>query len=119
MLDLPPAVAGPAGLDARSFVSGKTATRGAVLVEAAAYVYVLAADAVAIDSWLQTRPGRLRNLVLAAAVLTFGDPAVSAPGAPARRRRPDRLQGEPEHARHHRLAHLVRTVDVVSTSLGR
>jgi hypothetical protein len=37
---------------------------------AAAYVYLLAAGAVAIDRWLQARPGRLRSLLLATAVLT-------------------------------------------------
>jgi energy-coupling factor transporter ATP-binding protein EcfA2 len=37
---------------------------------AAAYVYLLAAGAVAIDGWLQARPGRLRNLMLATAVIT-------------------------------------------------
>ena len=43
----------------------------------AAYVYLLAAGAVAIDGWLQARPGRLRNLLLVTAVLT----AVSLPAA--------------------------------------
>ena len=37
---------------------------------AAAYVYLLAAGAVAIDGWLQARPGRLRNLMLATALTT-------------------------------------------------
>jgi hypothetical protein len=37
---------------------------------AAAYVYLLAAGAVAIDGWLRARPARLRNLVLVTAVLT-------------------------------------------------
>jgi Dolichyl-phosphate-mannose-protein mannosyltransferase len=37
---------------------------------AAAYVYLLAAGAVAIDGWLQARPGRLRNLLLATAATT-------------------------------------------------
>jgi hypothetical protein len=36
----------------------------------AAYIYLLAAGAVAIDGWLQARPGRLRNLLLATAALT-------------------------------------------------
>jgi hypothetical protein len=36
----------------------------------AAYVYLLAAGAVAIDAWLQARPGRLRNLLLASALTT-------------------------------------------------
>jgi hypothetical protein len=35
---------------------------------AAAYVYLLAAGAVAIDGWLQARPGRLRRLLLVTAV---------------------------------------------------
>jgi 4-amino-4-deoxy-L-arabinose transferase-like glycosyltransferase len=34
---------------------------------AGAYVYLLAAGAVAIDAWLAARPGRLRNLMLATA----------------------------------------------------
>jgi Dolichyl-phosphate-mannose-protein mannosyltransferase len=36
----------------------------------AAYVYLLSAGAVVIDGWLQARPGRLRNLLLATAVTT-------------------------------------------------
>jgi hypothetical protein len=36
----------------------------------AAYVYLLAAGAVAIDAWLQARPVRLRNLLLASALTT-------------------------------------------------
>ena len=36
----------------------------------AAYVYLLAAGAVAIEAWLQARPGRLRNLLLASALTT-------------------------------------------------
>ena len=36
----------------------------------AAYVYLLAAGAVAIDAWLQARPGRPRNLLLASALTT-------------------------------------------------
>jgi len=83
----------------------------------AAYVYLLAAGAVAIDGWLQARPGRLRNLLLVTAVLT----AVTLPGAlpvlpPAELARtfyksnPTPLEtiGWPE---------LVRTVDAVWTSL--
>lgn len=37
---------------------------------AAAYVYLLAAGAVAIDGWLQARRGRVRNLMLATALTT-------------------------------------------------
>ena len=36
----------------------------------ATYVYLLAAGAVAVDGWLRARPGRLRTLMLATAVLT-------------------------------------------------
>jgi len=36
----------------------------------AAYVYLLAAGAVAIEGWLQARPGRLRNLLLASVLTT-------------------------------------------------
>jgi 4-amino-4-deoxy-L-arabinose transferase-like glycosyltransferase len=36
----------------------------------AAYVYLLAAGAVAMDGWLQARPGRLRNLLVATALTT-------------------------------------------------
>jgi|HubBroStandDraft_5_1064220.scaffolds.fasta_scaffold06945_2 hypothetical protein len=36
----------------------------------AAYIYLLAAGAVVIDGWLQARPGRMRNLLLATAVST-------------------------------------------------
>jgi Dolichyl-phosphate-mannose-protein mannosyltransferase len=43
----------------------------------AAYVYLIAAGAVAIDRWLHVRPGRLRILLLATAILT----AVTLPGA--------------------------------------
>jgi hypothetical protein len=84
---------------------------------AAAYVYLLAAGAVAIDGWLQARPRRLRTLVLATAALT----AVALPGAlpvlpPADLARtfyksnatPLETIGWPE---------LVRTVDAVWTSL--
>ena len=35
-----------------------------------AYIYLLAAGAVAIDGWLAARPGRLRNLLLATALTT-------------------------------------------------
>ena len=37
---------------------------------AGAYIYLLAAGAVAIDGWLTARPGRLRNLLLATSLTT-------------------------------------------------
>jgi Dolichyl-phosphate-mannose-protein mannosyltransferase len=50
---------------------------------AAAYVYLLAAGAVAIDGWLQARPGRLRNLLLATALTTAVSLPVVLPVLPA------------------------------------
>jgi hypothetical protein len=83
----------------------------------AAYAYLLAAGAVAIDGWLQARPGRLRNLMLATAVIT----AVALPlilpvlppaglGRAFAKANPDSLEsiGRPQ---------LVRTVDAVWASL--
>ncbi len=84
---------------------------------AAAYVYLLAAGAVAIDGWLQARPGRLRTLLLATAVLTaVALPAVLPVLPPADLARtvykseatPLETIGWPE---------FVRTVDAVWTSL--
>ena len=37
---------------------------------AGAYVYLLAAGAVAVDGWLRARPGRMRNVMLATALAT-------------------------------------------------
>jgi hypothetical protein len=52
------------------FVVFALTTGAKIYYLAAAYVYLAAAGAVAIDAWLQARPGRLRNLVLATAVIT-------------------------------------------------
>jgi hypothetical protein len=49
----------------------------------AAYVYLLAAGAVAIDAWLQARPGRLRNLLLASALTTAVAVLIVLPVLPA------------------------------------
>jgi hypothetical protein len=49
----------------------------------AAYVYLLAAGAVAIDAWLQARPGRLRNLLLASALTTAVAVPIVLPVLPA------------------------------------
>ena len=54
----------------------------------AAYVYLLAAGAVAVDRWLRARPGRLRTLTLAAlmlatAVLTARQVPLQLPVLPA------------------------------------
>jgi hypothetical protein len=83
----------------------------------AAYVYLLAAGAVAIDRWLHARPGRLRILVLATAVLTAVNLPLQLPVLPAAdlagtfyasNATPLDTVGWPE---------LVRTVDAVWTSL--
>jgi hypothetical protein len=49
----------------------------------AAYVYLLAAGAVAIDAWLQARPRRLRNLLLASALTTAVAVPIVLPVLPA------------------------------------
>jgi len=50
------------------FVFFALTTGAKVYYLAGAYIYLLAAGAVAIDRWLSARPGRLRNLLLATAV---------------------------------------------------
>ncbi len=52
------------------FILFAVTTGAKVYYLAAAYMTLAAAGAVAIDGWLQARPGRLRNLVLATAVIT-------------------------------------------------
>jgi hypothetical protein len=49
----------------------------------AAYVYLLAAGAVAIDAWLRARPGRLRTLLLASALTTAVAVLIVLPVLPA------------------------------------
>jgi hypothetical protein len=83
----------------------------------AAYVYLLAAGAVAIDGWLQARPGRLRILILATALLTAVAVPLQLPVLPAAdlagtfyasNATPPETIGWPE---------FLRTVDAVWTSL--
>jgi hypothetical protein len=52
------------------FVFFALTTGAKIYYLAGAYVYLLAAGAVAIDGWLAARPGRLRNLLLATGVTT-------------------------------------------------
>jgi hypothetical protein len=52
------------------FVFFALTTGGKIYYLAGAYVYLLAAGAVAIDGWLAARAGRLRRLLLATAVTT-------------------------------------------------
>jgi 4-amino-4-deoxy-L-arabinose transferase-like glycosyltransferase len=83
---------------------------------AAAYVYLLAAGAVAIDGWLQERPGRLRNLILATALTTAVALPVVLPVLPpadiAWTYKTNPTMGETIG-----WPQLVRTVDTVWTSL--
>jgi hypothetical protein len=52
------------------FVFFALTTGGKIYYLAGAYIYLLAAGAVAIDGWLAARAGRLRRLLLATAVTT-------------------------------------------------
>ena len=52
------------------FVFFALTTGGKIYYLAGAYIYLLAAGAVAIDGWLAARAGRLRRLLLATAVCT-------------------------------------------------
>ena len=79
---------------------------------AAAYVYLLAAAAVAIDGWLQARPGRLRNLMLATAVSTAVFLPLVLPVLP-----PADIGWNPDLRETVGWPQLVRTVDAVWTSL--
>jgi hypothetical protein len=99
------------------FVLFAVSTGAKIYYLGAAYVYLLAAGAVAVDGWLQARPGRLRNLLLATAVLTAVTLPVALPvlrptglGRTVAQVSPDSLDtvGWPQ---------LVRTVGAVWTSL--
>jgi hypothetical protein len=52
------------------FVFFALTTGAKIYYLAGAYVYLLAAGAVAVDGWLAARPGRLRNLLLSTALAT-------------------------------------------------
>jgi hypothetical protein len=82
----------------------------------AAYVYLLAAGAVAVDQWLHAQPGRLRNLLLATAVLTAVTLPLALPVLPpadiAWVGKPD-----PPNAETVGWPQLIHTVDAVWTSL--
>ncbi len=83
----------------------------------AAYVYLLAAGAVAIDGWLQARPGRLRNLVLATAVLTAVTLPLTLPVLPPAGLARTFYTSNPTPLETIGWPQVVRTVDAVWTSL--
>jgi hypothetical protein len=84
---------------------------------AAAYVYLLAAGAVAIDLWLQARPSRLRNLMLATAVLTAAALPVVLPVFPLAGLGRTFAKANSDSLESIGWPQLVRTVDRVWTSL--
>jgi 4-amino-4-deoxy-L-arabinose transferase-like glycosyltransferase len=65
------------------FVFFALTTGAKIYYLAGAYVYLLAAGAVAVDGWLSARPGRLRNLLLATGVTTAAALPIILPVLPA------------------------------------
>ncbi len=65
------------------FVFFALTTGAKIYYLAGAYIYLLAAGAVAIDGWLAGQPGRLRNLLLATAVTTAATLPLVLPVLPA------------------------------------
>jgi hypothetical protein len=84
---------------------------------AAAYVYLAAAGAVAIDGWLQARPGRLRNFLLATAALMAVSVAIGLPVFPLTGAGRAIASANPNTPESIGWPQLVRTVDAVWTSL--
>jgi Dolichyl-phosphate-mannose-protein mannosyltransferase len=84
---------------------------------AAAYVYLLAAGAVVIDEWLAARPGRLRNLMLATAVLTAVTLPANLPLLPPADLARTFYKANPGPLETIGWPQVVRTVDAVWTSL--
>ena len=65
------------------FVLFALTTGGKIYYLAGAYIYLLAAGAVAIDGWLAARTGRLRRLLLATAIATAAAAPLTLPVLPA------------------------------------
>jgi len=65
------------------FVLFAVTTGAQVYYLAAAYVYLLAAGAMAIETWLEARPGRFRNLLAASALTTAVAVLIVLPVLPA------------------------------------
>ena len=84
---------------------------------AAAYVYLAAAGAVAIDGWLQARPGRLRNLLLATAAITAVTLPLALPVFPLAGLGRTIAEANPNTPPSIGWPQVVRTVDAVWTSL--
>jgi hypothetical protein len=84
---------------------------------AAAYMYLAAVGAVAIDAWLQARRGRLRNLVLVTAILTAATLPLALPVLPLTGLGRTIAKANPNALETIGWPQLVRTVDAVWTSL--
>ncbi len=83
----------------------------------AAYVYLVAAGAVAIDGWLRARPSRLRNLLLVTGLLTAMTVPIALPVFPLAGFGRTVAQVNPNTPESIGWPQLVRTVDAVWTSL--
>jgi hypothetical protein len=99
------------------FVLFAVTTGAKIYYLAAAYVYMAAAGAVAIDGWLQTRPGRLRNLVLVTAAITAVTLPLALPVLPLAGLGRTVASANPNTLHSIGWPQLVRTVDAVWTSL--
>jgi hypothetical protein len=84
---------------------------------AAAYLYLVAAGAVAIDGWLQARPGRLRSLLLVTAILTAVTLPLALPVFPLAGIGRTFAKANPNALETIGWPQLVGTVDAVWTSL--
>jgi hypothetical protein len=99
------------------FVLFAVTTGAKIYYLAAAYVYLAAAGAVAIDGWLQARPGRLRNLLLATGIITAVTLPISLPVFPLSGPGRTVATVNPNTAYSIGWPQLVSTVDAVWTSL--
>jgi len=99
------------------FVLFAVTTGAKIYYLAAAYVYLAAVGAVAIDGWLQARPGRLRNLLLATAVITAVTLPLTLPVFPPTGLGLTLANVNPDTGQSIGWPQLVRTVDAVWTSL--
>jgi hypothetical protein len=99
------------------FVLFAVTTGAKIYYLAAAYVYLAAAGAVAIDGWLQARPGRLRNLLVATAVIIAVTLPLALPVFPPAGLGRTFARANPNLGETVGWPQLVRTVDAVWTSL--
>jgi hypothetical protein len=99
------------------FVLFAITTGAKIYYLAAAYVYLAAAGAVAIDGWLQARRGRLRNLLLATSAIMVVTVPLGLPVLPISGVSRTLATVDPDTLPSIGWPQLVRTVDAVWTSL--